>query len=250
MECPLCKTQHPLLVRGRVTSPENDDLACEVLDRGYAFCNCRNIFYTDWSNIDHRIYDEHYSSKYDGELVDKSYLEGTKHYFPILEKLKEINSFCDVGSINPTVLDQAKKRGWNTTRVDINEASTDGNHTILIGDIEDPNISSKLKNIDCMWMSHLIEHLKDPIKAVKNICRCLSPKGLVFIAMPDPYFIDWADPRRWGHWALREHHIMWDMDSFIELMEEEGFECVYSKRFLHERLFVCIRECHLIFRKK
>ena len=245
----MCKTQHPLLVRGRVNSPENNELACDILDRGYAFCSCRNIFYTDWSNIDQRIYDDSYSVRYDGDALDAGYREGCKHYFPIIEKLTDIKKFCEIGSINPTILDEAKKKGWETTRLDICESSIDDNHTNIIGDIECPNIAEKVFDMDIIWMSHLVEHLKDPMTAMDNIYDSLADGGLAFISMPDPYYISWSDPRTWGHWALREHHIMWDMDSFIEMMEEKGFECVYSKRFLCERLFVCIKEYHLIFKK-
>ena len=111
-------------------------------------------------------------------------------------------------------------------------------------------IYRKLDGIDCIWMSHVIEHLRLPITAIKNIRNCLNDDGLVFISMPDPFFIDWNDPKKWGHWALREHHILWDMDSFIEVMEENGFECLQSERYGLKRLFVCVREYHLIFRKK
>ena len=249
MECPLCKTQHPLLVRGTVRSPENNELNGDVLDRGYAFCACRNIFYTDWSNMDQRIYDEDYSDRYDGEKISEGYREGTKYYFPIIEKLTDIKKFCEIGSINPTILDEAKKKGWETTRLDICELSVDDEHEDIIGDIESPDVVNKLHDMDVIWMSHLVEHLKDPMGAMDNIRGALAEGGLAVISMPDPYFIDWAKPRDWGHWALREHHIMWDLDSFIEMMEEKGFKCVYSKRHLFERTFQCIREFTAIFQK-
>ena len=33
-------------------------------------------------------------------------------------------------------------------------------------------------------------------------------------------------------------------------MDELGFECVYSKRYVAQRIFVCLREYHVLFRKK
>ena len=173
-------------------------------------------------------------------------LSATTH---LLSRNKDIKTFCEIGSINSTILDEAKKKGWETTRVDINPDIKDENHKVVIGDIEDPNISWNLKGIDCMWMSHVVEHLKDPVRAMINMLDCLADGGLLFISMPDPYFIDWNIPSQWGHWAMREHHIMWDMDSFIELMEEIGYETVYSKRRQIERDFVCIKEYVLLFRK-
>lgn len=250
MECPLCKTQHPLLAKGMVPDPNNPSFTSPIDDRGYAFCNCQNIFYTDWANIDQRIYDEAYSEKYQGKEFDKAYKNGADHYLPMLEKLTDIKNFCEIGAINPTILNEAKKKGWKTTRLDINPASTDKKHKIVIGDIEDPSISWALKNFDVIWASHLIEHLKDPIRAIVNMKDSLSNNGLLYVAMPDPYYINWANPESWGHWSIREHHILWDMDSFIEVVEEKGFECLYSKRFAFHRTFVCVKEYHLIFQKK
>lgn len=250
MECPLCKKEHPLLVRGYVADTMDTTIFSPVEDRGYAFCNCRNIFYTDWANIDQRIYDESYSEKYQSEELNESFRKGFEYYYPIISELKIIKRFCEIGAINSTLLDEAKKKDWETIRLDINPASTDENHTIVTGDIENPEISIKLKNIDMMWMSHVVEHLKDPLLAMENVHRALTDNGLVFVSMPDPYFIDWHCVSQWGHWTLREHHIMWDLDSFIEAMEELGFECVYSKRYVAQRVFVCLREFHTIFRKK
>lgn len=250
MECPLCQTQHPLLVNGLVLDMEDRKHYHPVEDRGYAFCSCRNIFYTDWSNIDHRIYDDEYCQKYQSEKVSESYRTEFKHYLPILKKLNpNIKIFCEIGSTNPAILDEAKKEGWETTMLDINPATKSDNHKVVIRDIENPEISWNLTNMDCIWMSHLVEHLRYPLASMGNIYNSLTKDGLLFVSMPDPFFIDWNCPSSWGHWALREHHILWDLDSFIEMMEEIGYKCVYSKRFGFEKSFICVREYHLLFRK-
>jgi len=249
MRCPLCQNQHPIFVRGIVRDLENESMDT-CIDRGYAFCNCRNIFYTDWDNIDQRIYDQAYFDKYQFNDSKKVYGEYVKKYFPIITEHKDIKKFCEIGAINNTLLDFGKdKLGWETIRLDINSASTDKNHRIITGDIEDPLIVNKLQDIDCMWMSHLLEHLKDPIQTLKNVKNCLADGGLVFIAMPDPYFIDWATPSTWGHWALREHHIMWDMESFLQLTRELGFKTIYSKRNLVSDKFICCMDYHIILKK-
>ena len=84
MECPLCHTQHPLLINGNVPTMEDMMVHKPVEDRGYAFCSCRNIFYTDWSNIDQRIYDEAYFDKYDNEKYCDSYRRGFERYYPFI----------------------------------------------------------------------------------------------------------------------------------------------------------------------
>jgi len=250
MECPLCHTKHPLLVKGIVRDLQTDVMSL-VADRGYAFCNCRNIFFTDWSNIDHRIYDQAYYDKYQFNQSDKIYEKYATKYFPLIIQLKDdIKTFCEIGSINTELLDKGKKDyGWNTLRLDINAASNGSEHSVITGDIENPEIVGQLQDIDLLWMSHLVEHLKDPISTMKNVYNCLSDDGLVFVGMPDPYYIDWAQPSQWGHWVVREHHILWDMDSFIELMDEIGFDCKYAWRNLTQG-YICTMDYHLIFQKR
>jgi SAM-dependent methyltransferase len=252
MSCPLCKTEHPLLVRGIVKNLEDESRLTLADDRGYAFCNCRNIFYTDWSNIDQRIYDQAYFDKYQHNDSKHIYEAYSKEYFDkLLSYNPGISSFCEIGAINNSLLNVAKEKGWRTIRLDINKASTDDEHEIITGDIEKPEVIKKLFDIDVIWMSHLVEHLLDPVQTMKNVHGCLNKDGLVFIAMPDPYFIDWSSPQKWAHWALREHHILWDMDSFIELMEELGYENLVARRNLNATLkFICVLDYHLIFRKK
>jgi hypothetical protein len=48
--------------------------------------------------------------------------------------------------------------------------------------------------------------------------------------MPDPYFIPWNNPLQWAHWVVKEHHILWDMDSFIDVCLEKGFNLEYNRR--------------------
>ena len=221
------------------------------VDRGYAFCNCRNIFYTDWENLDQRIYDEQYFNKYQWNGSKGVYEEFVKKYFPIILEHKEVKTFCEIGAINKTLLDVGKEKyGWDTICLDINECSKSENHKTIIGDIESPEIYKKLSNIDVIWMSHIVEHLKDPIQTMRNVYNILSDKGIVFVAMPDPYFIDWNEPSLWGHWVLREHHIMWDMESFVELMKELKFELLYSTRNIETNRFICCLDYHLLFKKK
>jgi hypothetical protein len=71
---------------------------------------------------------------------------------------------------------------------------------------------------------------------------------VLFVAMPDPYFIDFSDPYKWGHWHLKEHHMFWDMDSFCAMMERHGFKTVRKHRNVGYD-FICIGDYHLIFQK-
>ena len=244
--CPLCGMRHPILVQGLVESPEDSNKKCIVLDRGYSFCNCNNIFYTDWSNMDSRVYNEAYAQKYNSDGMSKLMYKYVESYYPALQKLNpNIKVFAEIGAINPTLLDAAQELGWETTCIDINPNVKYETHKVVINNVEDDGLDEQ---VDVIWASHIFEHFKDPLKVARNLYDSLNEDGILFVAMPDPSFIDWRDPHTWVHWHLREHHILWDMESFIEQMEKIGFTCKVKNRNCGLG-FICFGDYHLIFQK-
>jgi len=47
-ECPFCSRLHPIMIRGRWTEDKDVRLYPDI---GYSFCNCKDIFYTDYKNV-------------------------------------------------------------------------------------------------------------------------------------------------------------------------------------------------------
>ncbi len=244
--CPLCGMKHPIIVQGLVSNPEDINMKMPVFDRGYSFCNCSNIWYTDWSNMDGRVYDEKYTERYNTEGVTILIKKYSDAYYPVLDKVNpNIKKFAEIGAINHILLDEAQDKGWETLGVDINPNVTSDRHKIDICNVEKYTLNEKQ---DVIWASHIFEHFKDPIQVAKNLYGSLNEGGVLFVAMPDPWFIDWRQPHAWQHWHLREHHILWDMDSFIEKLEEIGYKCAMRRR--NDGIgFICHGDYHLIFTK-
>lgn len=245
--CPFCNQAHPILVKGMVMVDVLKQRSEIIPDKGYSFCNCKNIFFTDWSNIDQSIYDDEYTKKYDGELVFKMVHEFIKAYFPCFRDTNG-NQFTEVGAANTFVLDYAKEKGWKTCGLDINPNSPiRDKHDHVYGNIEDINVLAKLPNSDVIWASHIFEHFEDPLLVAENLFEKLNPGGYLMIAMPDPWFIPWPNPHGWGHWHIREHHIMWDMDSFIDEMIALGYEVCFSKR--NDLKYLSRMDMHILLRR-
>lgn len=246
-KCPYCKQEQPILVRGVVYNPENWEKHI-IHDRGYSFCNCKNIFYTEWRNIDQRIYDLSYKERY-GEPARTALKVYSKKYFPLLNKLNpDIKTFCDLGALSSDLVCQAECIGWKSYLVDLSEPIDSKGYKVIYGDVENPNTLRDGK-FDVLWASHLVEHLKTPIKTIAMLRENLNDEGLFFIAMPDPYFITWDSPYHWRHWWIREHHIFWDMETFIEEVERLGLRCVHKFRNDGSHNFIGIEDYHLIFKK-
>lgn len=225
--CPFCGQEHIMLIKGLVN---DNDKGCQtnVADKGYSFCNCKNVFFTDWSNIDKKIYDQGYVNRYN----IKDHTDYFRKYFmQYFNYFKELNCMAkkllDVGMASDIVLDYATEFGYEAYGNDINKC-VKSKYPIYYGSIED--VITEIPKMDIIWASHVIEHFKDPLITCKKFYDNLNTSGLMFVAMPDPWFIDWANVYNWKHWALREHHILWDMDSFIDEMEAIGFKLKFQKR--------------------
>lgn len=211
--CPLCGMPQEGFVNGIVVKG-NELIVSE--DKFYSFCNCNNIFFTDWSNMDQTVYNEDYQAKYAGPVVNKDVYKFAQSIIDQLPTKKGI--FVEVGVVTDAILDKAKDKGFITLAMDINP-TTKTKHELIVRNLDD----ACLIQAEVYWLSHVVEHLKDPIGVMKNIYNNLSVGGSVYVAMPDPWFIPWENPQLWAHWHHREHHIMWDMDSFIDKMISLGF---------------------------
>jgi len=248
IKCPLCKRPNDIIVNGLINNFDGTWGVDE--DTGYAFCICRNIFYTDWANINMNLYKDPKYTKdyYKNKEYRKHYAHGAKAYFPIiLEELGGVARFLEVGFGMDSLLDEAAKLGWETNAIDVAPRKCKKKHNFVVGNFETNTIRGKY---DVIWAAHTFEHFKDPIKALRKCHRILRTGGYLFISMPDPLFIDWKDdPYTWTHWVHKEHHIMWDMDSFIDVVKEEGFEII---RKIHNlsRDFTCHGDFHILGRKR
>ena len=250
--CPLCGELQAVIVNGiRVehsdpSSFSNDKMFVEK-DKGYSFCNCHNIFFTDWSNMDKGEYDDFYIKRYNEPNAKIACWKFAEKYIPIIKESfgnRSLGKFLEIGSPNDSVLDVAKVNGWHPIGLDLIKRNS--NHGFLEVDFENYEFQKKY---DAIWASHIFEHFKDPIGMVKKCAKILVEGGILFVVMPDPWFVDWANnPYEWIHWHIKEHHILWDLDSFCAVLEESGFEIIKKHRNTTYE-FLCSGDFHIIARR-
>jgi len=233
IKCPLCGQINDIIVNGLINNFDGTFGINE--EAGYAFCNCHNIFYVDWANIEIDIYSNpNYTQDYAKKPSHrKRYAQYAKTYFPMIQKEMGKNArFLEIGCSMDPLLDEAAKIGWKTTGLDIVKKKIKKKHKFITANFEEIDLKEKF---DIIWSSHTFEHFRETIKALKKIWNILNSNGWIFISMPDPIFINWGDnPYLWAHWVMKEHHILWDMDSFVDVMKQEGFKIIKAKHNLEE----------------
>lgn len=241
-DCPLCGRPNLMVVNGVVSI--NMEKQSKVPDKGYSFCNCKNIWYTNWSNIEQIDYfRENYSVTHTLDRHKRAMENFWKTYAPLLKQHGNGGKkLLDIGCITDFLVDKAREDGYEVTGTDV-EKHPHSNCRFIIGDFDYMEISEKF---DVIFANHVFEHFHYPLKAIKRCYEMLELGGLLFVSMPDPFQVPWESSDRWGGWSLHQHYIMWDMDSFCDEMDDNGFITLMKKRNLDVRY---LQDYHLLFKK-
>jgi len=241
-DCPLCGRPNQMVVCGLVSINPTD--TAKVPDKGYSFCNCKNIWYTNWTNIEQAEYfREEYISGHCFERHETEWKNFWKKYSPVLkEHGNGGKKLLDIGCITDYLVDEAKKEGYEVTGTDL-DMHEHSNSRFIVGDFDIIEIEEKF---DVIFANHVFEHFHYPLRAMKRCYEMLEPEGILFVSMPDPFQVPWERSERWASWSLHQHYIMWDMDSFCDEMEELGFTTLLKKRNLDGRW---LQDYHLLFKK-
>lgn len=196
----------------------------------------------------HDIYNKEYLEHYVG-IKENQTTHAARTYAPIIEELMYGRMMLDVGFGAPFNMKFFEDRGWLIWGIDRNEEIQPGGNiykgNFMTYDFS-PNIDKKrLKGIigtdkvkrtfDLIWMSHVLEHLNDPIGALKKAYDLLSEAGVIYISTPDIDFINKTGISGWPHWKEREHYIMWSERALVRELERLGFKTILKRRNFSSR---------------
>ena len=235
-KCMYCGELQDIIVNGMddCISPEGEPSKEILSDVGYSFCNCKNFFFTNWENMNQGIYNIAYQQKYKATNADEV-VRGYRKFFPMFQELAKGRNFLEIGCSYTFAMDTAVEHGFKTQGVNISPVEFT-EHPVKVGDFETVEMYDKY---DVIYATHVFEHFKDPLKAAKKCHDMLNDNGCLFVVMPDPYFIDWTNPYFWGHWHIREHHTLWDMESFCDELEKIGFKTIEMQRSFDSKFIYC-----------
>lgn len=95
--------------------------------------------------------------------------------------------FLDVGCGAGARLDRAAQLGWVTYGLDLGEravaAAAGRGHRVAVGSAE--HLPFPTASMHLVMMSHVLEHLADPLQALREARRVLAPEGLLSVAVPN-----------------------------------------------------------------
>ena len=94
----------------------------------------------------------------------------------------------DIGCGNGRFLDRIRRHGWDVVGVDTSAAAAAAARasfgiTVHVGPVEEAPIEEG--SIDFVHMSHVLEHLDQPVTTLRRVARLLRPGGRLYVETPN-----------------------------------------------------------------
>lgn len=153
--------------------------------------------------------------------------------FRYLSKPKPGQRLLDIGCGNGDFLANAYDAGWDVVGVDPDPkavaVATQRGLDVSVGSVE--LFAGESSCFDAITLSHVLEHLHDPLLFIQAAHRLLKPGGVIFIDTPN---IESRGARRWGrNWRGLEtprHLVLFSREGLIGMLQAGGFGNIETKR--------------------
>ena len=134
-------------------------------------------------------------------------------------------SLLDVGCGHGVLLDEARKRGYETTGLELSaDAARHARETLGL-DVQEVPLESfdpGERRFDVIMLADLIEHLEDPVRALDRCYELLADGGVLCVVTPDPSSrtAQIAGSKWWGY--IPAHMCLLPRKTLRELLAARG----------------------------
>ena len=150
-----------------------------------------------------------------------SYLKALDKYLPI----RQDRTLLDVGCAHGFMLESASQLGYVPSGLEISPAgdmARERGFHVVASNLEDRPFPPE--SFDVVTMIDVIEHLTDPLEALRCVYTMLKPEGIVFVVTPDIGSLSARIMRStWPHY-LPEHLIYYSPSSLQTLFDRTGLD--------------------------
>jgi SAM-dependent methyltransferase len=142
------------------------------------------------------------------------------------------NRMLDVGCGAGELMAQHRELGWSVTGIEPDShaaaLSRDRGLEVHHGTVFDAPLGGR--NFDVILMSQVIEHLPDPVEALRHAARWLAPSGKVVLITPNASSLCFKlFGSRWFPLEAPRHLFLFDPNTIRLLAAKAGLECRSSK---------------------
>ncbi len=142
---------------------------------------------------------------------------------------KKAGRVLDIGCGRGFFIACMKRYGWEVAGIDISESACDFAMKYLglnihRGIVEDMAFK---EDFDLITMSHLFEHLPDPVNTLKKISQLMSKDGMLVVAGPNFGSFDrWWHGVSWEGYKMPSHLYYLTPQTYCAFLEKAGFRVV------------------------
>jgi SAM-dependent methyltransferase len=178
-----------------------------------------------------RVYQEAYFADRDiqypssGEQIEREIESRRVAIRRLTRETKLTGRFLDVGCAAGFLVAAAQREGWQAVGVDVSDWSTRFAREQLgldarTGNLEELDFEAPF---DLIVMSHVAEHLPNPLRTLKAIYSILKPGGVLVVRGPNVGSFDriWHG-RAWRGYELPLHFYHFDVESYRRIMSQAG----------------------------
>ena len=145
----------------------------------------------------------------------------------------------DIGSSVGMLVAEAGARGWRAVgfEPDRHACYLTRNRGSIVNSFFGP-MSVRSGSVDAVVMSHVLEHVGDPLLVLTYVKDALADHGHVLVVCPNSSgWIARVQGSRWYGYAVEQHAWHFNSATLARLMERAGFEIVEvdAKRVMHYR---------------
>lgn len=180
-------------------------------------------------------YDSYYRSNFTTNQMSLDEYEKYKYgFYPLYQRIKDKVSskkqlqILDVGTGDGTNLLYLGKK-FDSKNLKAIEPSLEGQEslakkgvTVIDGDVDSNWDDSFAATFDLVTLRHVFEHLHYPNEFLEKIKKCLTPEGILYLAVPDAYNIGSELLER--EFFRVVHNYYFTTHSLRNILEKNGFE--------------------------
>lgn len=149
---------------------------------------------------------------------------------------------CDVGCSAGYVLEAAKRLGLSPVGVDVSRFAVDlcreRGYRAELGPLEALPLPDG--SMDIVTAKHTLEHVKEPLPALRELYRVLRPGGALLLVVPDGHYWKLEHLTRAGR-SFRpdrrgwQHHVYFEEHHLVDVAARVGFEVAVRGKAVRRR---------------
>ena len=192
--------------------------------------------------------DAFYTKKYFSKLEKKKVISLLKSRFATMRassqyayiqnhlSTAEGNSILEIGSADGTFLSLFKKNGWHIKGIELNDymiKKAREKYNIVLEKIHILDVDPEESSFDVISLSHVLEHMPDPVTILTHCKKLLKPSGLIFIELPYSPLSGDTTQEKLSEYLDTTHLFNFRPKSMTKLITKSRLELISIDRFFY-----------------